>query len=209
MERADVSELHFMTALVNVPSILRLGILSHDASRTVPHSSIASAAVQERRAKRTIPGGLRLHQYANLYLSARNAMMYLVLFNPDVTMRVPSDDLTVLRVRSEVLEEPGVVITDINAAADEEPRWHTAGEGLPRLNAGEIFAGSWNHGDFWEKIRRKQRMMAEVLVPHRVRPEFISGAYVASDASAVALSALAPTLALEVHPYMFFRGPRP
>lgn len=102
-----------------------------------------------------------------------------------------------------------MVITDINAAADEEPRWHTVDEGLPRLNADEVFAESWNHGDSWEKRRRRQRMMAEVLVPWRVPPKFISGANVASDCGAANLSALAPTLALEVNGYMFFGGPRP
>lgn len=98
MNLADIDELHFMTVHLNVPSILRLGICSHEASRTIQHSSIASAAVQGRRDERSIPGGLRLHQYANLYFNARNAMMYSVLFDPDVAKRVASDDLAVLRV---------------------------------------------------------------------------------------------------------------
>lgn len=34
------------------------------------------AEAQERRDRKQVPGGLRLHQYANLYFHARNPMLY-------------------------------------------------------------------------------------------------------------------------------------
>lgn len=209
MRRDDIRELHYMTAVANVPSIVRVGILSHEASEHIPHESIASEEVQARRATRTIPGGLRLHQYANLYFNARNSMLFRRLRDYDTTRRVPAEEIAILRVAADVLDRRGVVVTDINAAADEEPRWHTVEEGLALLDETTIYAQSWNHSDYWEKIRRMQQMMAEVLVPHRVEPEHLIGAYAVSDAAAAVLSGVAPTLEVVVQPYMFFQGPRP
>jgi hypothetical protein len=54
-----------------------------------------------------------------------------------------------------------------------------------------------------------QRMMAEVLVPHRVAPEHIMGAYVVSAEVAAGLTQVAPTLPTVVKPYMFFQGGAP
>nr|VFJ98995.1 MAG: protein of unknown function (DUF4433) [Candidatus Kentron sp. LFY] len=68
------------------------------------------ADVQDRRNKIQVPGGMRLHQYANLYFDARNPMMYKRLAQVEV--------LCVLCVSTDVLNLPGVVITDQNAASD-------------------------------------------------------------------------------------------
>ncbi|MBN9547238.1 MAG: DUF4433 domain-containing protein [Alphaproteobacteria bacterium] len=62
--------------MVNIPSILAQGILSHERASKLPHHSIALQPVQDKRDLTTIPGGRRLHQYANLYFHARNPMMY-------------------------------------------------------------------------------------------------------------------------------------
>ena len=40
------------------------------------HVSVAMPAVQDRRARKIVPGGRRLHGYANLYICARNPMMF-------------------------------------------------------------------------------------------------------------------------------------
>ncbi len=202
MQRTDVVELHFITAKANIPSILQLGILSHERSLRVQHVSIASEEVQARRVSRSIPGGLRLHQYVNLYFNGRNSMLYRRIKDYDVAKRIPPEELVVLRVADGVLDRPGVVITDINAAADIEPRWHTVVEGLPKLDKEEIEAERWTSRE------HMQRMMAEVLVPHRVPPTDILGTYVVSDQAAANLSLAAPTLACDVQPYMFFKGPR-
>lgn len=211
MDRADIQELHYIAAIVNIPSIIQRGIVCHTAAERLSsgHVSVASVEVQSRRASRRIPGGLRLHEYVNLYLNARNAMLFRLLNNHDLEHRVPAKDLAVLRVDPTVLDLPGVVITDINAAADVEPRWHSVPEGLPALDRAEIHAQSWNHSDPTQKRRHMQRMMAEVLVPHRVQPRHIAGCYVVSAEVAHALTHLTPTLLTEVRPYVFFRGEAP
>jgi hypothetical protein len=203
MTRDDFSELHYITAFDNVVSILERGILSHEAIRRLPHRSVASAEVQARRASRKIPQGLRLHQYANLYFNGRNAMLYKIINDYDASKRVPAEELTLLRVSTAVLDIPGVVVTDINGAADVAPRWFTVDEGIAVLEHSVVFA------QYWDSYEHKQRMMAEALVPHRVSTRFIEGAYAVSDAAAMNLSGVAPTLDVEVNAYMFFRGPRP
>lgn len=205
MKREEIKELHYITHIDNVPTILQQGILSHQAGQRVPHKSVADEEVQSRRAARAIPGGLRLHQYANLYFNARNAMMYRITGR----MGIPCEELTVLRIADTVLDLPGVVITEINAAADVSPLWHTVREYLPMLDVATIYAHSWNHADLLEKQHHKQRMMAEALVPNRVPPGYIAGAYVVSEDVARILSQAAPILRSMALPYIFFRGPRP
>ena len=66
-------------------------------------------SVQDLRDKKQVPGGLQLHQYANLYFHARNPMLFKRLNEVD--------SLCVLRISKEVLAA-GAVITDQNAASD-------------------------------------------------------------------------------------------
>lgn len=206
MERHEIDELHYITALVNLPSIVEQGIACHRDAARMPHVSVADADVQRRRAQRRIPDGLALHEYANLYFNARNSMLYRVMHNYDLDRRVPAEELGILRITPDVLDQAGVVITDINAAADVEPRWYSVDEGLPHLDRAEIFAVSWNHADASDKRRHMQRMMAEVLVPGSVAGSAIRGIYVTTDAVAAGVTQVAPTLDVEVRPYMFFRG---
>lgn len=187
----------------NLPSILDRGILSHEACQHIEHRSVADEEVQARRATRAIPQGLRLHQYANLYFNARNAMLFRILRNTVVERRVPSEEIAILRIAPAVLDLHGVVVTDINAAAAAAPRWHPVADGIARLDADTIFA------QYWDSYEHRQRMMAEVLVPHRVSVEMIVGAYVNTAATAANLSVVAPTLAIEVNSYMFFEGTKP
>jgi hypothetical protein len=199
MDRNELTELHYITPRENVRSIAERGILSNARARVVGHASVANEEVQRRRTERAIPGGRRLHDYANLYVNGRNAMMYRILNDYDLTRRVAASDLLVLRVAVDILDTNGVVVTDINAAADVAPRWHTVADGVARLDRDEVFATQWRD------YTHRQRMMAEVLVPDRVPPEFIFGAYVVSDDAAAALAQTFPTLDPEVNPKMFFR----
>ena len=75
MNRADVTELHFITAISNVTSILEHGILSHAHAEQLDHHSVAMPEIQEIRADKQILGAERLHEYANLYFDAHNPML--------------------------------------------------------------------------------------------------------------------------------------
>jgi hypothetical protein len=96
--------------LINIPSVLKNGILSHERAAKLSHVSVAMAEIQERRDVKQVPGGQKLHQYANLYFHARNPMMYKRLGQ--------AADLCVLRVSCDVLGLPGVVLCDQNASSD-------------------------------------------------------------------------------------------
>jgi ssDNA thymidine ADP-ribosyltransferase, DarT len=155
--------------LANVPSVLQRGILSHERASKIDHESAAMEEIQERRDKKRVPGGLRLHQYANLYFHARNPMLY--------KRKENATSLCVLRVSTEVRHSPGVVITDQNAASDWVRFLHPSQYRL--LDFDSIFAMDWRHpNDPIAYRRHRLRKCAEVLVPHVVDPEFLIGAYV-------------------------------
>jgi hypothetical protein len=200
MNRSDVTELHYITAMANLSSIMSRGILCNVKARRYGPTSIADPAIQERRANRDIPGGLKLSEYANLYFNARNAMLYRITHHP---IEAPATDLAILRVDRAVLNLSGVVITEANAAAGLYPRWHPIETGLGVLDKEELFAERWTDSE-----RHKQRMMAEVLVPWQVPVGYVTGMYVVSEEAATNLPRAARRLAVKVSPYMFFRSPR-
>ena len=205
MERADIADLHYITHVDNVPSIMQRGILSRYQVSRMPGTqpmSIADPRILERRSRRYIPRGHRrisLDRYANLFFNARNAMLYRRINDYDAEERVEPESLAIVRVATAVLDLPGVVITEINAAAGVEPRWHTVEEGLGRLVHDEIFAR------YWEDHGHRQRMMAEVLVPDRVPPQYLVGTYSASEAASRSVS-WSRMLPVTVSPYHFFKG---
>lgn len=71
-----VTELHCIMPIENLMSVMKEGILSHELAAKLKHHSVALQPVQDKRDKKQVPGGLRLHQYANLYFHARNPMMF-------------------------------------------------------------------------------------------------------------------------------------
>jgi len=168
MDRGEVEELHFITSIDNLGSILMRGILCHNRARRLPHRSVASEDVQDRRRGKSVPGGLSLHNYANLYFHARNAMMRCLQDEPG---------LVVIRVSAEVLDIPDTVVTDGNAA-NGPTRFYPSPDGLKDLESAPIFAWSWNDPDPWVKKEKKRRRQAEVLVPYLVPSDYIEGCYV-------------------------------
>jgi hypothetical protein len=168
MDRDEVKELHFITTTDNLDSILMRGILCHNRARRVPHRSIASDDVQDIRRGKGVPGGLSLHNYANLYFDARNAMMRFLNRDPD---------LVVIRVSPAILDIPDTVVTDGNAA-NGPTRFYPSPEGLQRLDSTRVFAWSWLDPDPWVQKEKKRVRQAEVLVPYLVPSNYIEGCYV-------------------------------
>ncbi len=191
-----VTEFHCIMPIENLGSVLQRGILSYERATKLPHRSVALQPVQDRRDQTQVPGGMRLHQYANLYFHARNPMMY------KRQAEVPG--LCVLRVSIDVLRIDGAAITDQNAASNYVR--FLAPQQWSLLDFDDIFAMDWNHPD--DQIRHwqhKSRKCAEVLVPHAVEPRFVTGAYVADQTAFLKVSAVAPKLPLVVNPVLFFR----
>ena len=107
---ARVKEFQCIMPIANVSSVMKHGILSYEQAAKLMHHSVALQQVQDRRDKKQVPGGLKLHQYANLYFHARNPMLF--------KRKDQAADLCVLRISTDVLKLDGVVISDSNAASD-------------------------------------------------------------------------------------------
>ena len=190
-----VTELQCIMPMANIASVITHGILSYEEAAKLPHHSVALQPVQDRRDHKHVPGGLRLHQYANLYFHARNPMLHKRL--PEV------DALCVLRVSTQVLTLPGAVITDQNAASDYVRFLAPAQWSLLEWN--DIFAMDWRHtGDQIAYWRHKSRKCAEVLVPHKVEASLLTGAYVVDKIAATRLSKLGFNLPVTVDSVLFF-----
>ncbi|MGH7768896.1 MAG: DUF4433 domain-containing protein [Candidatus Binatia bacterium] len=196
MNRADVSELHYITAIANVLSILQHGILSHTVAELVVHDSVAMPEIQERRRDKQIPGSGRLHDYANLYFDAHNPMLS--------RCRDRNNEICVLRAESTILDRPGVIVTDRNAAADWV-RFFPAADGLAVISAERVFARFWTHSDdLYDQISHKAEKCAEVLIPDRVDAQFILGAYVANQTALSRFQQLNSQLSVSIRGDMFF-----
>jgi hypothetical protein len=190
-----LAEFQNISPLVNIPSILQHGILSHAQASKLPHHSVALQEVQAKRDRIRIPGGLALHEYANVYFHARNPMMS--------RRRDEAHALCVLRVSTEILKIPGAVITDQNAVSQYVK--FSAPDRLKLMDLDYVFAASWKHPDKQiEEWRHSSAKCAEALIPQRIPPDFLLGAYVVNEAVRAKLEELGFALPIDVDAALFF-----
>ncbi len=185
----------------NLPSVLRVGILSHErADAIVGHVSVAMQEVQDLRHMKTVPGGRRLHQYANLYFCARNPMLY--------KRRDEHTELVVIRLNTQLLNGPGVVISDQNAAS-KYVRFHSYPDGLRFINFDYVYAESWQDDDQITAWRKSSSKCAEALVPDLVPPQHITGFYVCNQQTKERVEGLLASLNIMLpvicNTHLFFR----
>jgi len=191
-----VTELHCIMPMANVASVMQHGILSYERAEKLKHHSVAMQAVQDRRDQKQVPGGLKLHQYANLYFHARNPMMFV--------RKDQANSLCVLAVSTDVLRMPDVVITDCNAASGYAR--YLAPSQWQLLDFDDIFAPDWRHpGDPSRFYQHRSRKCAEVLVPGCVESRFLRGAYVMDEQAAQRLRSLGFGLPIRIDPVLFFK----
>lgn len=192
-----VTELHCIMPIANISSVLAHGILSYESAAKLAHHSVAMQPVQDRRDRTVVPGGLKLHQYANLYFHARNPMLYKRL--------AETANLCVLQVSTDVFHLSGTVITDCNAASGYAR--YLAPIQWELLDFDDIYAADWRHPDNPGRyFQHKSRKCAEVLVPNCVESRFLRGAYVIDEATAARLRQAGFGLPVQVHPVLFFRS---
>ena len=130
--------LYNITHIDNIPSIIQNGIMSFDDIKHMSHHSIAMNDVQLRRDSVLIPGGDRLHSYANLYFTFHNPMLY--------KRQNIAEDLCILAFSCDVLVIKDCVVSDRNAAASLA-KFYSAEEGIRNLDFDKIFAQFWIHDD--------------------------------------------------------------
>lgn len=195
MERDELQELHYIAPICNVPSILQHGLLSNVRAATHRPASVAMQAIQHRRSQVTVPGGRKLHEYVNLYICARNPMLY--------KLQSKRDELCVLAVSPDVLDLPGVVVTDGNASS-AYVRFAAAPAGLAIVDRELTFADNWTDQDPIQYWRKKSAKCAEVLVPDRVDTRYLRCAYVWSEEVGKCLQVITGALRVEVNSHLFF-----
>ena len=196
MDRVDITELYYITSIYNVLSIVEHGILSHNLAKNMPHKSVAMPEIQERRENKQIPGAGWLHDYANLYFDAHNPML--------CKRQSLNDEICVLRIAPAVLDLVGVIIADHNASSDWV-RFFSAADGLQYIDRDRVFARYWTHSeDHMEEIIHKSEKCAEVLVPKRVLPRFLRGAYVANQTARLLFQELEVDLTVNIENGIFF-----
>jgi hypothetical protein len=196
VKRSELLELHYITPIANVLSILQRGILCHNNAQKLNPASVAMPEIQAKRAQRTVPGGMPLHQYANIYFSARNPMMY--------KRHEDHLNLTVLRVSTAILDLPGSVIADGNASSGYTAFWPSPA-GLEHVEGNLVFAEYWTDPDPIQRFRKTRIKCAEVLVPHLIQPQFITGAYVSCQEAWDRFMATGAHLPLVIDAALFFK----
>ena len=195
MERSELTELHYIIPIANVASVLQRGILSHARAQAVGHASVAMQAIQDRRSKVIVPQGRPLHEYANLYICARNPMLFV--------RKGQHETLCVLRVSTEVLDLPGVVVTSGNASSGYI-LFGAGAAGLEVVDRALTFAEYWTDTNAITGYQKKCAKCAEVLVPDLVQPHYVVGAYVSGDVGMAAFAARGVSLTATVDRHLFF-----
>ena len=198
MDRSDVKELYFISLISNIQSIIEHGILSHNQSVQLPHDdSIAMQEMQEKRKIKKIPGtNKKLHDFANLYFDAHNPMLS--------KRRDQNDEICVLRINAEVMDLPNIIIADQNASSDYV-RFYPVPKGLMAIDKDMVFARYWTHRDNqFEEWAHKSIKCAEVLVPDKIEPQYILGAYVANQPALDAFKKLRTDLTVRIKSDIFF-----
>lgn len=192
----QVTELHNIMPIANIPSVLSNGILCHERAAKLSHTDVSMESIQERRNKVQVPGGLKLHRYANLYFHARNPMLY--------KRKELAGALCVLRVSTEVFKISGTIITDQNASS-AYVRFLPPTD-LHKLQLAQIFADDWRHpNDRIAFFRHKSQKCAEILVPYKIPADYISGAYVVSQMAKNDLQNAGFLQNIQINTHMFFR----
>lgn len=200
----EVRNLYYITHIGNLPSILKLGILSHKLieDQGIPFTPIYASEIVSRRQGIHTPQGNSLWEFANLYFQPRNPMLYRVINEKG------AKDLAILAVQPSVLDIPGAHISTGNAAADLSELM-PATEGLKI-----IIEELWEvvNSDWWrEDDGSKRKIMAECLVPDKIGPESIHSIYVTSHKAAEDVRALLPphcAVPVIQEPHMFFQPRR-
>lgn len=136
-----------------------------------------------------------MHEYANVYFHARNPMMS--------RRRNEACSLCVLRVSIEILKIPGAVITDQNAVSNYVK--FSAPDQLKFMDLNYVFAANWKHPENRiEEWRHSSAKCAEALIPQRIPPDYLLGAYVLNDAVGAELEELGFALPIEIDADLFF-----
>jgi hypothetical protein len=93
----DVTELHNIMPLDNIPSVLHRGILSYEQAAKINLNLLPLQKTIQ------IPKGLKLHQYVSLYIDAYQSPM----------TEQKTEQSCILRISPEIFDIEGIVLCDL------------------------------------------------------------------------------------------------
>lgn len=192
--KTNKTGLYNIMPLNNVPSVLQYGILSYHQAERIIHQSVAMPDIQSRRDDVTIPNGLKLHEYANLYFDARNPMLY----------KRRDEEICVLKICPEILDIPDVIIADQNASSSYV-RFYEPDSAFENLRFDMIYAQYWTDDNPFLGFEKKSVKCAEVLVPQKISPQYIIAAAVKNPEDKEKLLAMDFKEKIYIEPKLFFR----
>lgn len=163
LNKLGVSSFWHMTHIDNLSEILSKGILSHNKAHTnynkLP-TDISDSEVQDRRKfKRDSVFNRFLHEYAPLYISIKNPMLYV--------RKESKQELVLLEISPECLKSQEFIFTDGNAASNSTCFFKEAVD-LNKLPWDVIRSEYWS--EFTDGKRKK---CAEVLIHSYIEPKYI------------------------------------
>jgi hypothetical protein len=218
VDKNKIKEIYYITHADNIPSIMNLGVLSHNRAIQQkvfnPKLDISNPEVQSLRAKKEIHSSSNesprsLHDYVPLYPQPFNAMMAAVAHSKQ------NLNLCVLRISSDILNKPGTLMTNINAACHEAKFFKPAEWTLPLEEFEAVrslsLQGSDSQKDKESLKRYRRARQFEVLVLDFVLPNQINGIFVPNERLKQDLEAkTGGNLPIEVNPSLFLRSqPQP
>ena len=199
MQGSNIRELFYITHINNLSSILSLGVYSHKKIEDgkVHSTPIYDTNIVTRRGEITTPGGENLWSYANLYFQPRNAIMYRVVHEKGYA------NLAVVGIKTKILNENGVYITDGNAAHDST-LFYPPNKGM------NVIKKQWSliQNQWWNRDDgSKRKIMAECLIPNQVNPDNIQAVYVANNATREKAQRILgdSNIPISIQPDMFFQ----
>ncbi len=189
--------LYNIVSIDNLNSILDYGILSKNrVDQHFNYTDISNASVQNIRDNIYITKNRMLHDFANLYFNPRNAMLYSRLSE--------INNLCILKVDKCVLDLPGTVVSDRNAAVGGA-RFMAPLQALKSLNFDVIYSKSWDLDDPQDKLKYKAFMMAEVLVYEKIPSFLIKEVWVANKIAYEKALTIKSNIQIVIKPTAFFQ----
>lgn len=174
-----IKSLYYITHIDNLPSIFKQGILSHERIEEVEAQFVSMFKgkageknnISRRRKAKPQNSGNNLLHYVSLLFQPRNPMMYRAI------SETGKDQLAVLEVSGAILSEPGAFVAD-GSAVDELTQFYPTTQGVKKLQQQwKVIQNEW-----WKECDgSKRKIMAECLVPDRVKPEYIRSIIIADS----------------------------
>jgi len=161
LENYGIDYIYHMTHINNIHNILGYGLLSHNNNKV--NSTIDNPEVNGKRNFLEPIYNKNVHNYVPFYFNPKNAMLYV---NKNI-----QDNIIILVFDATLIYQNGSLFTDGNASVRGTKFFNNLND-LNKLDWKCLKSQYWN--DF---VDGKRKMMAEVLVPNKVKIDKLQKIY--------------------------------